>query len=85
MCSSDLLLIDIAVPRDIDPEVAQFEEVYLYNIDDLQSIAGECLKQRRAQVARCEAIIAEKARGLLAPPPPRGAAADSKLAFPNPS
>ena len=42
-----LLLIDIAVPRDIDPEVNFLENVYLYNIDDLQAIADDYLKQRR--------------------------------------
>ncbi|MFZ0826485.1 MAG: glutamyl-tRNA reductase [Verrucomicrobiia bacterium] len=60
-----LLLIDIAVPRDIDPEVNFLENVYLYNIDDLQSIAADYLKQRREEVARCEQIIAEKVKGLL--------------------
>jgi glutamyl-tRNA reductase len=35
-----LLLIDIAVPRDIDPEIKYLENVYLYNIDDLQEIAA---------------------------------------------
>ncbi|PYK99529.1 MAG: glutamyl-tRNA reductase [Verrucomicrobia bacterium] len=60
-----LLLIDIAVPRDIEPEVNFLENVYLYNIDDLQAIADDSLKQRRAEIARCEAIIREKARALL--------------------
>jgi glutamyl-tRNA reductase len=60
-----LLLIDIAVPRDIDPEVNLLENVYLYNIDDLQSIADDYLKQRREEVARCEQIIAEKVKKLL--------------------
>jgi glutamyl-tRNA reductase len=60
-----LLLIDIAVPRDIDPEVNFMENIYLYNVDDLQSIADDCLKQRKDEVARCEAIIAEKAKALL--------------------
>jgi len=60
-----LLLIDIAVPRDIDPEVNFLENVYLYNIDDLQSIADDYLKQRREEVVRCEQIIAEKVKGLL--------------------
>src|SRR5437588_6668275 len=40
-----LLLIDIAVPRDIEPEVNFLENVYLYNIDDLQAIADDYLKQ----------------------------------------
>jgi glutamyl-tRNA reductase len=60
-----LLLIDIAVPRDIDPEVNFLENVYLYNIDDLQAIAGDYLKQRQEEIARCETIIAEKVKTLL--------------------
>jgi glutamyl-tRNA reductase len=60
-----LLLIDIAVPRDIDPRVNTLENVYLYNVDDLQGIADEYLKLRREEVARCEKIIAEKVRTLL--------------------
>jgi len=60
-----LLLIDIAVPRDIDPEVNLLENVYLYNIDDLQAIANDYLKQRREEIARCEQIIAEKVKTLL--------------------
>ena len=60
-----LLLIDISVPRDIDPEVNFLENVYLYNIDDLQAIADDCLKQRKKEIARCEQIIAEKVKALL--------------------
>src|SRR5664279_4083948 len=59
-----LLLIDIAVPRDIDPEVNLMPNVYLYNIDDLQAIAGDYLKQRQEEIARCEKIIADKVRAL---------------------
>ncbi len=62
-----LLLIDIAVPRNIDPEVNFLENVYLYNIDDLQAIADDHLKQRQVEIARCEQIIAEKAGDLLGP------------------
>ena len=61
-----LLLIDIAVPRDIDPAVNELDNVYLYNVDDLQSIAGDYLKLRQEEVARCEQIIAEKVAALLA-------------------
>ena len=61
-----LLLIDIAVPRDIEPEVNFLENVYLYNIDDLQAIADDYLKQRKDEIARCEAIISEKANALAA-------------------
>jgi glutamyl-tRNA reductase len=60
-----LLLIDIAVPRDIDPEVNFLENVYLYNIDDLQAIADDYLKLRREEIVKCEQIIAEKVKPLL--------------------
>ncbi len=60
-----LLLIDIAVPRDIDPAVNFLENVYLYNIDDLQAIADDHLKQRKLEIERCEKIISEKAESLL--------------------
>jgi glutamyl-tRNA reductase len=69
-----LLLIDIAVPRDIDPAVNFLENVYLYNIDDLQAIADDYLRQRKEEVARCAAIIRQKARLLLT-----GAPADSGM------
>ncbi len=59
-----LLLIDIAVPRDIEPEVNFLENVYLYNIDDLQAIADDHLERRKEELARCEAIICDKARSL---------------------
>ena len=60
-----LLLVDIAVPRDIDPEVNMMPNVYLYNIDDLQAIAEDYLKQRKEEIVRCEKIIVEKAKPLL--------------------
>jgi len=60
-----LLLIDIAVPRDIDPAVNELDNVYLYNVDDLQSIAADYLNLRKEEVARCEKIIAEKVAALL--------------------
>jgi glutamyl-tRNA reductase len=60
-----LLLIDIAVPRDIDPEVNLLENVYLYNIDDLQGLADNYLKQRQEEIAGCQALIRSRARELL--------------------
>lgn len=62
-----LLLIDLAVPRDIDPAVIRLPDVYLFNVDDLQAIADEHLKQREAEVTRCEQVIREKAAILLNP------------------
>ena len=41
------------------------ENVYLYNIDDLQAIADDYLRQRREEIARCESVIREKAQALL--------------------
>jgi len=61
-----LLLIDIAVPRDIDPAVSELDNVYLYNVDDLKAIADEYLKLRHEELARCNEIIAEKVAALLA-------------------
>ncbi len=63
--NSPLLLIDIAVPRDIEPEVNLMPNVYLYNVDDLQSIADQSLQQRKEEVQRCEDIIREKAAVLF--------------------
>ena len=60
-----MLLIDIAVPRDIDPEVNLIPNVYLYNVDDLQGIANDYLDQRKEEVARCEKIIHDKVKALL--------------------
>jgi glutamyl-tRNA reductase len=60
-----LLLIDIAVPRDIDPAVSELDNVYLYNVDDLQSIADDYLNLRQEEVARCEKIIAGKVAVLM--------------------
>jgi glutamyl-tRNA reductase len=67
-----LLLIDIAVPRDIDPEINYVENVYLYNIDDLQAIADDYLKQRQEEIVRCEQIIREKVKELLSVRPAFG-------------
>ncbi len=76
-----LLLVDIAVPRDIDPEVNLLGNVYLYNIDDLQTIADDYLRQRKDEIARCEKIIAEKVRALLASPNPPASSPAVRPAF----
>jgi len=55
-----LIAIDIAVPRDIDPEVGEIEEVYLYDIDTLQQMADQARERRQAQLLLCEDIIREE-------------------------
>lgn len=60
-----LLLIDIAVPRDIHPDVDQLDDVFLYNIDDLQTVADDYLRKRQEEIAICEKIIRERAATLL--------------------
>jgi glutamyl-tRNA reductase len=54
-----LFIIDIAVPRDVTPEVNEMDGVYLYDIDSLQSVAQQSLVLRRQQIAAGEAIIAD--------------------------
>ncbi len=54
-----LFIIDIAVPRDVDPSVNEMDGVYLYDIDSIRSVAEQSLALRRQQVAAAEAIIAE--------------------------
>ena len=61
-----LFFIDIAVPRNVDPAVAQLPHVYLYDIDDLHTITDESLAERRREVPKVEAIIAEEAKKYLA-------------------
>lgn len=60
-----LFIIDIAVPRDVDPRVNEIEGVYLYDIDALQSVAEQSLEIRRQQIAAAEAIIAEHVTDFL--------------------
>jgi glutamyl-tRNA reductase len=54
-----LFIIDIAVPRDVAPEINEMEGVYLYDIDSLQTVAQQSLALRRQQSAAGEAIIAD--------------------------
>ena len=53
-----LLLIDLAVPRDLDPAIHDLDGCYLYDIDDLEAIVSETLVGRRGEAERAEAIVA---------------------------
>jgi glutamyl-tRNA reductase len=55
-----LFLVDIAMPRDIDPAADSIENVYLYNIDNLQDIVDENVKNRRREALKAEGIIKEE-------------------------
>jgi glutamyl-tRNA reductase len=55
-----LFLIDIAVPRDIDPASGEIDNVYLYNIDDLQDIVDGNLKSRKKEAEKAETVIDEE-------------------------
>jgi glutamyl-tRNA reductase len=59
-----LVFIDQALPRDVDPAVADLENVFLYNLDDLARIAEENRAARAAEIAKCRSIVAEKAEAL---------------------
>ena len=52
-----VFMVDIAVPRDIDPAVAELEDIYLYTVDDLQEVIQENLKSRQQAARQAEDII----------------------------
>jgi len=60
-----LFIIDIAVPRDVDPSVNEMDGVYLYDIDSIRSVAEQSLALRRQHVAAAEAMIAEHVRDFV--------------------
>ena len=56
-----LFLIDLAVPRDVEPSVAELEGCFLYDIDDLEAVVAESLAGRRREAERAETIVAAEA------------------------
>ncbi len=56
-----LFLIDLAVPRDLDPAIHELDGCYLYDIDDLEAVVAETLAGRRREAERAEAIVAGEA------------------------
>jgi glutamyl-tRNA reductase len=60
-----VFLVDIAVPRDIDPEINSIDEMFVYDIDDLQQVAEANLKQRRKEAEHAEQIVEEEVEKML--------------------
>src|SRR6266478_5491918 len=60
-----LLLIDLSVPRNIDPAVTGLDHVSLYNIDDLEAVAREGIRNRQRELAACHRIIEAHIRSLI--------------------
>jgi glutamyl-tRNA reductase len=58
--SDTLFIIDLAVPRDVEASVGDIEQVFLYNVDDLQTIVQENLSRRSREIAHAETIVAEE-------------------------
>jgi glutamyl-tRNA reductase len=56
-----LLLVDLAVPRDIDPAVAEFEHCFLCNVDDLEAVVATTITGRRGEAAHAERLVAAEA------------------------
>src|SRR5205085_8312889 len=61
-----VIFLDIAVPRDIDPEVGKLSNVFLKDIDDLRSIVDQNLESRRAQIPQAKEILREELDNFLA-------------------
>ena len=59
-----LFLIDISVPRNIDPAVNAIDDIYLYDLDALQVLAEEARRQREEQIGVCRGIIGEEVQRL---------------------
>ncbi|MBE8398247.1 glutamyl-tRNA reductase, partial [Leptospira borgpetersenii serovar Hardjo-bovis] len=61
-----MLLVDIAVPRDVEPEVGKLANAYLYSVDDLQSIISHNLAQRQAAAVEAETLVEQEASEFIA-------------------
>ncbi len=61
-----IFLIDISVPRNIDPKVNELDNVYLYDMDDLQKVLQANLEERKKELRRAESIVQEEVRQFVA-------------------
>lgn len=60
-----VFMVDIAVPRDVEPEVAQLRDVYLYTVDDLQSVIEENIRSRQEAAVAAEDIVTQRASQFM--------------------
>jgi glutamyl-tRNA reductase len=60
-----MFLVDIAVPRDIDPQISKLKDVYLYTIDDLQQVVDENMEQRTAAARSASPDVDEAVKGFM--------------------
>ncbi|EOG7648505.1 glutamyl-tRNA reductase [Vibrio cholerae] len=60
-----MLLVDIAVPRDIESQVGKLNDAYLYSVDDLQSIVDSNIEQRKVEAIQAEAIVSEESATFM--------------------
>ena len=61
-----MFLIDIAVPRDVDPGVRKLSGVFLYDLDDLKAVADANLRERRKEASAAEALVEQEVLEFLA-------------------
>ena len=61
----EILLIDIAVPRDVDPEVESLPNIRLFNIDDLESVVEQNLREREKESIHAQQIVEEEVQALM--------------------
>jgi glutamyl-tRNA reductase len=64
--SGPLFIIDLAVPRDVEASVGDIEQVFLYNVDDLQGIVQENISRRTAEIERAEHIVTSEVSNFIA-------------------
>ena len=62
--SAPLCIIDVAVPRNVDPRLAEIPQLYLYNIDDLEAVIGRALRARSAATVEAEPLLARELDAL---------------------
>jgi glutamyl-tRNA reductase len=60
-----MLLVDIAVPRDVESQVGELNDAYLYSVDDLQSIVDGKFEQRKVEAIQAEAIVSEESAAFM--------------------